>query len=92
VIRFYRWAALSDHWAATVLRRVRSTLLKFSLPIPQPLAKFMLAVYLGGRTLFKFFVRVFLCEPGFKAYCSSYGRGLRTTTHLPWVRVKEELW
>jgi len=88
VIRFYRWAALSDHWAATALRRIRTALLKFSLPMPHPLAKLMLAVYLGCRTFFKFVVRVFLCEPGFKAYCSSYGKGLRTTTHLPWVQGK----
>jgi acetyltransferase-like isoleucine patch superfamily enzyme len=88
VIRFYRWAALSDHWAPTVLRRIRSALLNFGLPIPHPFAKLMLAVYLGCRTLFKFFVRVLFCEPGFKAYCSSYGKGLRTTTHLPWVQGK----
>lgn len=86
MIRFYRWAALSDHWAATFLRRIRSALLKFSLPIPHPFAKLMLALYLGCRTLFKFFLRVLFCEPGFKAYCSSYGKGLRTTTHLPWVQ------
>jgi acetyltransferase-like isoleucine patch superfamily enzyme len=51
----------------------------------------MLAIFLGCRTFFKFFVRVFFCEPGFKAYCSSYGRGLRTTTHLPWVRGKGKI-
>jgi acetyltransferase-like isoleucine patch superfamily enzyme len=51
----------------------------------------MLALYLGCRTLVKFFIRVFLCEPGFKAYCSSYGKGLRTTTHLPWVRGKGKI-
>ena len=88
MIRFYRWAALSDHWAAAVLRWIRSALLNLSLPMPHFLAKLMLAVFLGCRRLFKFFVRVFLCEPGFKAYCSSYGKGLRTTTHLPWVQGK----
>ena len=91
MIRFYRWAALSDHWAAAVLRRIRSALLNFSLPIPHYLAKLVLAIYLGCRTLFKFFVRVFFCEPGFKAYCSSYGKGLRTTTHLPWVQGKGKI-
>jgi acetyltransferase-like isoleucine patch superfamily enzyme len=91
VIRFYRWAALSDHWAAALLRRIRSAVLKFSLPVPHPVAKLILAFYLGCRTLFKFFVRVFLCEPGFKAYCSSYGKGLRTTTHLPWVLGKGKI-
>ena len=88
MIRFYRWAAVSDHWAAALLRRIRSAFLEFSLPIPHLLGKFALAVFLGCRVLFKFFVRVFFCEPGFKAYCTSYGKGLRTTTHLPWVRGK----
>lgn len=88
MIRFYRWAALSDHWGASALRRIRSAFLEFSLPIPHLVCKLVLAFFLGCRALFKFFVRVFVCEPGFKAYCSSYGEGLRTTTHLPWVRGK----
>ena len=84
----YRWAALSDHWAAATLRRVRSAFLHFSVPVPHPLAKLTLTVYLAGRTVVKFFVRVLLCQPGFKAYCSSYGKGLVTSTHLPWVHGK----
>jgi acetyltransferase-like isoleucine patch superfamily enzyme len=51
----------------------------------------MLALYVGCRTVVKFFMRVFLCEPGFKAYCSSYGKGLTTTTHLPWVQGKGKI-
>jgi len=84
----YRWAALSDHWAAATLRRVRSAFLQFSVPVPHPLAKLTLTVYLAGRTVVKFFVRVLLCQPGFRAYCSSYGKGLVTSTHLPWVHGK----
>jgi acetyltransferase-like isoleucine patch superfamily enzyme len=48
----------------------------------------MLAVYVGCRTLLKFFIRKFFCEPGFKAYCTSFGKGLTTVTHLPWVQGK----
>jgi len=91
VSRFYRWAALSDHWAAATLRRIRSACLTFSLPIPHRFAKLMLALYLGCRTLVKFFVRVLFCQPGFKAYCSSYGKRLITSTHLPWVQGKGKI-
>jgi acetyltransferase-like isoleucine patch superfamily enzyme len=86
VSQLTRWAALSDHWAAATLRRVRRAFLRVSVPIPHVFAKLMLLLYLGCRTVFKFFVRVLICEPGFKAYCTSYGKRLRTTTHLPWVR------
>jgi len=48
----------------------------------------MLAAYLGCRMLLKFFIRKFFCEPGFKAYCTSFGKGLTTATHLPWVQGK----
>lgn len=82
----YRWAALSDHWAAVALRRIRSGYQRFSLPIPHSLARLMLTFYLVCRGLAKFLVRVFICQPGFKAYCSSYGKRLTTTTHLPWVQ------
>jgi acetyltransferase-like isoleucine patch superfamily enzyme len=58
----------------------------------------LLACFLGCRTVIKFFIRVFICQPAFKAYCSSYGRRLTTTTHLPWVQghgrivVGDDIW
>jgi len=67
---------------------MRSACLTFSVPIPHAVAKLILALYLGCRTVVKFFVRVLLCQPGFKAYCSSYGKRLVTSTHLPWVQGK----
>lgn len=81
-----RWAALSDDRAATALRRVRRALLGFSVPVPHAVARILLACFLACRTVIKFLIRVFVCEPAFKAYCSSYGRRLTTATHLPWVQ------
>jgi acetyltransferase-like isoleucine patch superfamily enzyme len=81
-----RWAALSDHPAASALRRLRRGLLGFSVPVPHAVAKILLACFLACRAVIKFIIRVFVCEPAFKAYCSSYGRRLTTTTHLPWVQ------
>src|SRR4029077_4477427 len=86
VSRLAGWAAVSDHWAAATLRRGRRAFLRFSVPIPHVLAKLMLLLYLGCRTAFKFFVRVIICEPAFKAYCTSYGKRFHTTTHITWVR------
>jgi acetyltransferase-like isoleucine patch superfamily enzyme len=84
--RFSRWAALSDHRAASALRRTRRAILRFSVPVPHVLARVLLACFLACRAVIKFFIRVFICEPAFKAYCSSYGRRLTTATHLPWVQ------
>ena len=81
-----RWVAFSDHPAASALRRGRRALLRFSVPVPHAVAKILLACFLACRTVIKFFIRIFVCEPAFKAYCSRYGRGLTTTTHLPWVQ------
>ena len=86
VSRFTRWAALSDHWAAALLRRARRAFLRFSVPVRHLFARVLLACFLGCRMVTKFFIRVFICEPAFKAYCSSYGRRLTTATHLPWVQ------
>ena len=82
----YRWAALSNHWAATSLRRLRSGGRRLGLPVPHAVAKVMLTFYLAGRGLAKFLVRVLVSQPGFKAYCSSYGKRLTTTMYLPWVQ------
>jgi len=91
VSRFYRWVALSDHRAAATLRRIRSAVLQFDLPVPHPLAKLMLALFLGCRKAIEFSVRVLFCQPGFKAYCSSYGKGLVTSTYLPRVQGKGKI-
>ena len=77
---------MSEHWAAASLRRTRRAFLTFSVPVPHLFARVLLACFLGCRTVAKFFIRVFICEPAFKAYCSSYGRRLTTATHLPWVQ------
>lgn len=98
VSQFSRWAALSDHWVAAALRRTRRAFLRFSVPVPRVFARVLLAFLLGYRRVLKFFIRVFICEPAFKAYCSSYGRRLTTGAHLPWVRghgrivVGDDVW
>jgi len=43
------------------------------------------------RAIYYFVVRVAICEPLFKAYCKSYGRGLRTGVYFHWVQGRGEL-
>ena len=82
---------MSDHRAAAALRRTRRAILGFSLPVPHLVARMLLACFLGCRAVIKWGIRVFICEPAFKAYCTSYGKRLTTATHLPWVQGRGRL-
>jgi acetyltransferase-like isoleucine patch superfamily enzyme len=78
-----RTLAQSDHWLPRLLRVCRRTVLNFGLPpIPRFMTTPLLAAFLTLRSTYKFFFRVFLCEPFFKAYCTRYGRNVRTGAHL----------
>ena len=70
---------------ARVLRSVYRGLRSFSLPAPAIAVRPLLALFLISRGLFYFFVRVFVCEPLFKAYCTKVGRRVRTGEHIHWV-------
>lgn len=84
--RLKRWLALSDHPLASAVRKIRNALIRFSLPVPALLLRTMLAIYLALRECYYFLVRVFICEPLFKAYCTQYGPGLRTGVYIHWVQ------
>jgi acetyltransferase-like isoleucine patch superfamily enzyme len=87
-----RTLALSDHWLPRLLRKCRRALLNFGLPpIPRFLTTPLLALFLTIRSIYKFAIRVFVCEPFFKAYCTSYGRGVHTGSHLHWVLGRGQL-
>ncbi len=80
-----RRIALSHHPAARTLRWVRGRVRAFSLPAPVFIVRPLLALFLVLRAIYCFLKRVFVCEPLFKAYCSKFGRGLRTGSHIHWV-------
>jgi acetyltransferase-like isoleucine patch superfamily enzyme len=87
-----RTLALSDHWLPRWLRRCRQRVLNFGiLPIPHTLTGPLLAVFLTFRSTYYFVVRVFLCEPFFKAYCTRYGRNVHTGVFLHWIQGRGEL-
>lgn len=87
----YRSVALSDHWLARLARRIYRAAGNFGIPAPRLLTRPVLAVFLLLRAGYYFFVRVFLCEPLFKAYCTRYGKNLRTGVFLHWVQGRGEI-
>lgn len=87
----WRFLALSDHPLAVLSRRIRRGFARFGLPAPRIVVRPILVLFLLSRSVYFFMVRVFVCEPLFKAYCTSYGRNLRTGVFLPWVQGRGAL-
>ena len=63
----------------------------FSLPAPRAVAVPLRGVIVAVRSVYYFVVRVFVCEPFFKSYCTAYGRNLHTGVYLHWVQGRGEL-
>jgi acetyltransferase-like isoleucine patch superfamily enzyme len=60
-------------------------------PIPRAISTPLLAVYLALRSTYYFVARVFFCEPFFKAYCTKYGKGVRTGVYFHWIMGRGNL-
>lgn len=63
----------------------------FSVPAPRPVVVLLLGVFVAIRGLYYFFVRILICEPLFKAYCTSYGKNLHTGVFVHWVQGRGNL-
>jgi serine acetyltransferase len=83
---FIHFLATSDRPAARVVRRARRAVLDFTLPAPRVVFVPLLMTFLGLRRVYYYAKRIFVCEPLFKAYCTRYGRGVRTGTYIHWVQ------
>jgi acetyltransferase-like isoleucine patch superfamily enzyme len=83
--RFVRFATLSDHPLARVLRRLRRFVQGFEVPAPRAVVRPLLFFYLAVRGVWYFLLRKFVCEPALKAYCTTHGRGVQTGVFLPFV-------
>ncbi len=88
MINFRRFLATSDHPVARFGRGVRRGIRNLSIPAPRVVVKPMLCGFLAVRSVYYFVMRVFVCEPLFKAYCKTYGRNLRTGAFIHWVTGK----
>jgi acetyltransferase-like isoleucine patch superfamily enzyme len=75
--RLVRWAYRSFH--------------HFSVPAPKVVVKPLMWAFVTVRAGYQFIVRVFICEPLFKAYCTKFGRNLRTDCHIHWVAGKGDI-
>jgi serine acetyltransferase len=75
--RFLRWTYRSVH--------------RFSVPAPRIIVKPMLWLFLLVRNAYYFAVRVFICEPLFKAYCTKYGKNLHTGCYIHWIQGKGDI-
>lgn len=64
---------------------------RFSLPAPRVVLVPLLAIFVGLRSVWHFLRRVFFAEPLFKAYCTRYGKRLKTDIYLHWVQGKGEI-
>lgn len=85
MVNLRRHIALSKHPVARGLRGVYHALMNFTLPAPRVIARPMLWTFLAIRTVYYFAARTLVCEPLFKAYCTRYGRGVRTGVFVHWV-------
>lgn len=90
-LNLYRVIALSDHPVARATRTAYRTLRRFSLPAPGLIIRPALWLFVGLRSIYYWLLRVCVCEPLFKAYCTSYGRGLMTGVYIHWVQGKGDL-
>ncbi len=87
----YRAIVLSQHPFARGLRKFYWGIRTFTLPFPPVTARPVLALYLFCRGIYYFGVRVFVCEPLFKAYCKTVGRGVRTGVFIHWIQGKGDI-
>jgi acetyltransferase-like isoleucine patch superfamily enzyme len=85
-INLRRRLATSDHWFAKGARQAKRAWRRFSIPAPRVIFRPILLAFLLTRSMYYFFLRVFICEPLFKAYCEKYGSNVHTGTYLHWIQ------
>jgi acetyltransferase-like isoleucine patch superfamily enzyme len=86
-----RRLATSQGRRARLLRRAYRAINNFAVPAPRIVVKPLLWLFLLVRKIYYFAVRVFICEPLFKAYCTKYGRNLHTDCYLHWITGKGDI-
>ena len=88
---FRRYLATSGKQVPRAIRWLYRHRNSVSVPAPRIVVKPMLWIYLGLRFVVFFFRRVFIAEPLFKAYCTRYGRNLRTGIFIHWIMGKGDI-
>jgi acetyltransferase-like isoleucine patch superfamily enzyme len=80
-----RYLATSDRPVPSLIRRLYKAVPAFSVPAPAIIARPLLWVFIAARSCWHTLLRVFVCEPIFKAYFTRYGRRFRADCHIPWI-------
>jgi acetyltransferase-like isoleucine patch superfamily enzyme len=88
---FYRYLAISQNPLSRGIRALYRFLRSFSLPTPRWIVGPILALYLATRGIYYFLIRVFVCEPLFKAYCAKYGHHVHTGVYVHWIQGRGRL-
>lgn len=86
-----RRLALSDDPFAKAARTLYRKARFFSVPAPRFIVKPALWAFVSLRAIYHFCMRVFICEPLFKAYCASYGQRVRTSVFIHWIQGSGEI-
>lgn len=86
-----RRLATSQSPMARLLRWGYYSFNSFSVPAPKVIIVPVVRIFVLVRFFYFFALRVFICEPFFKAYCTRYGRNLRTGCFIHWVNGKGDI-
>jgi serine acetyltransferase len=86
-----RYLVTSNDPFAVFVRRFRKQLLNFTLPAPKFIFKPLLLGIVSLRSAYYYLYRILWAEPLFKAYLTSYGKGVRTGNFLHWVTGKGDM-
>lgn len=87
----YRQLVLSSHPLARRARSLYHSLHKVSIPAPKLIVRPILSIFLIARSIYYFLIRIFVCEPLFKAYCTQYGTNVHTGVFLHWIQGRGAL-
>jgi len=87
----YRRLATSNDPTTRGLRAIYRLVHGASVPAPRWLFRPILGAYLFLREVYFFVIRVFVCEPFFKAHCNTYGRNVHTGVFVHWFQGQGQL-
>ena len=87
----YRTLATSSSPFARTIRWIYRAVTRLSIPLPLVLVRPVVKLFLAGRAVWYFFLRVFVCEPFFKAHCRQFGRDVHTGVYLHWMQGQGDI-
>lgn len=88
---FRHYVATAPGRPARLARSAYRAVRRFSLPLPRPVGRAVLGVYLVVRNASWFLRRVFVAEPLFRAMCTRYGKNVHTDIYVHFIMGKGEL-